>query len=76
MTAQNLYTNGYLTGVTGYTGGAGITYYPNGMVSSVTHPNGVTTTYGLDPSGMPRPASITATGPSGTLWSTGPYAYL
>ena len=75
VASQNLYTNGFLTGVNGFTAGAGITYYPNGMVSSVTHPNGVTSTYGLDPNGMPRPASITATGPASTLWSTGPYAY-
>ncbi|HEY6323483.1 MAG TPA: hypothetical protein VJA16_18230 [Thermoanaerobaculia bacterium] len=64
-----------MTGVNGYTASPGITYYPNGMVSSVNHANGVTTTYGLDPTGMPRPASITATGPASTLWSTGPYAY-
>jgi RHS repeat-associated protein len=75
LAPQNLYTNGFLTGVNGYTTSPGITYYPNGMVSSVTHANGVTTTYGLDPTGMPRPASITATGPTSTLWSTGPYAY-
>lgn len=75
LAPQNLYTNGFLTGVSGYTASPGITYYPNGMVSSVTHANGVTATYGLDPFGMPRPASITATGPASTLWSTGPYAY-
>src|ERR1700674_1346734 len=75
LAPQNLYTNGFLTGVNGYTSSPGITYYPNGMVSSVTHPNGVTATYGLDPNGMPRPASITVTGPASTLWSTGPYAY-
>ena len=72
---QNLYTNGFLTGISGYTGGAGITYYPNGMVSSVTAFNGVTTTYGADPHGMRRPSSVTATGPSGTLWTSGAYAY-
>jgi RHS repeat-associated protein len=72
---QNSYTNGLLTGVNGYTTGAGITYYQNGMVASVTHANNVTATYGADPFGMPRPASITAATPSGTLWSTGPYAY-
>ncbi|HEV3077070.1 MAG TPA: RHS repeat-associated core domain-containing protein [Thermoanaerobaculia bacterium] len=75
LAPQNLYANGFLTGVNGYTASPGITYYPNGMVSSVTHANGVSTTYGLDPSGMPRPASITATGLASTLWSTGPYAY-
>jgi RHS repeat-associated protein len=72
---QNLYTSGLLTGVNGYTAGAGITYYPNGMVASVTHVNGVTASYGLDPNGMPRPASITAASLASTLWSTGPYAY-
>jgi RHS repeat-associated protein len=76
---QNLYSNGFLTGVNGYTSGAGITYYPNGMVSSVTHGNGVMATYGLDPNGMPRPASITANGPanagSPALWNSGYYGY-
>jgi RHS repeat-associated protein len=72
---QNTYSNGFLTGIAGYTGGAGITYYPNGMVSSVTAFNGVTTTYGADPSGLPRPSSITASGPGGTLWSSGTYTY-
>jgi len=84
LAPQNLYGNGFLTGVNGYTGGSGITYYPNGMVSSVTingfpgstTSNPVTTAYGADPFGMPRPASITATAPTGVNWSTGPYAYL
>jgi RHS repeat-associated protein len=72
---QNTYNNGYLTGVVGYTGGSGITYYPNGMVSSVTARNGVTTTYGADPFGLSRPSSITAVGPGGTLWTSGTYTY-
>jgi RHS repeat-associated protein len=72
---QNFYTNGFLTGINGYTGGAGITYYANGMVSGVGHFNNVNTTYGADPFGMPRPSSISATGPGGLLWSTGNYAF-
>jgi RHS repeat-associated protein len=76
LSVQDLYANGFLTNVNGYTGGSGITYYPNGMVSSVTHVTGVTATYGADPNGMPRPASITTVNPVGTtLWSTGPYAF-
>lgn len=69
---QNLYSSssGFLTGVNGYTGAAGITYYPNGMVSSVNHPSGLTATYGADPNGMPRPSSINAGG-----WTSGAYLY-
>ena len=69
---QNLYSSssGWVTGVNGYTGGAGITYYANGMASTVTHPSGLTATYGADPFGMPRAASITAGG-----WTSGAYAY-
>jgi RHS repeat-associated protein len=69
---QNAYTNGYLTSVAGY---AGISYYPNGAVGTVSHSNGVTTTYGLDPNYLPRPSSISSTGPGGTLWISGSYAY-
>jgi RHS repeat-associated protein len=69
---ESLYTNGFLTSIPGYTGGAGITYYANGMVSGVTHSTGISATYGLDPYSLPRPSSITA---GGNLWSTGAYAY-
>jgi YD repeat-containing protein len=37
-----------------------ITYWPNGMLHSVTHNNGVTDTYSMDATtGMPRPSQIT-----------------
>jgi RHS repeat-associated protein len=71
----NAYSNGFLVAVNGYTGGAGITYHPNGMVSGVGHINGVTATYGRDPNYMARPASISVSGPSGSFWSSGSYAY-
>jgi RHS repeat-associated protein len=86
-TGSRLVTNEYLAGPAGtvagdrlvgvdfYTAGPGITYYPNGMVSGVTHFNNVTAAYGRDPNGLARPASITVSGPGGVLWSTGPYAY-
>src|SRR5262249_41466321 len=74
---QNVYTNGFLTSVIGYTGATvGIEYYPNGMVSRVGHSNGVTTSYGNDAFGMPRPSSISAISPAGAaLWTSGSYAY-
>jgi hypothetical protein len=67
-TGSRLVTNEYLTGPAGtvagnrlvgvdfYTAGPGITYYPNGMVSGVTHFNNVTAAYGRDPNGLARPA--------------------
>ena len=78
----NLYTNGWLTGLSGFTGtvpgqaaGVGITYYSNGMVKDVAHGNGVVDTQGNDPNGIPRPSSITAALGGATLWTTGAYQY-
>jgi RHS repeat-associated protein len=81
-TVNNVYANGWLTAITGYTGtapgqaaGVGITYHPNGMVKDVAHSNGMTVTQANDPNGMARPASITASNAGGTLWTTGTYQY-
>ncbi len=41
------------------------------MPSTVTHANGITATYGLDPYYLARPSSIS----SGGLWNSGTYAY-
>jgi RHS repeat-associated protein len=78
----NLYTNGWLTGISGYTGtapgqtaGIGITYYSNGLIKDVAHSNGIVDTQGNDPNGFVRPASITSTLGGTTLWSTGTYRY-
>ncbi len=81
-TLTNVYTNGWLTGLSGYTGtapgqpsGVGITYYANGMVKDVAHGNGVVDTQGNDPNGIPRPSSITAALGGTPLWTTGTYQY-
>lgn len=73
------YTRGLLTGVPGYTGTvpgatAGITYSPNLLVAQVQHANGVLDTVANDPHAMPRPATVSAAGPSAS-WSSGAYAY-
>jgi|GEM_PF-5241495 len=65
-TVENLYKNGILIGVTGYTvprqltSGEvpGITYTPAGLVNVVTHADGSTDTYAEDPNGMPRPRQV------------------
>jgi len=73
---QNVYTNGFLTAVPNYTGAAGLQYYPNGMVSQVSHVNGVVATYGNDPYGRVRPSAITVASPSSSvLWGSGTYSY-
>ncbi|MFL6193889.1 MAG: RHS repeat-associated core domain-containing protein, partial [Thermoanaerobaculia bacterium] len=81
-TVTNLYTNGWLTGMTGYTGtvpgqaaGIGITYHANGMPKEIAHANGIVVTQANDPNGMLRPASITAAKSGVTLWTTGTYQY-
>ncbi len=71
-TVSYTYTNGFLTGVPSFT--TSISYYPNMMVNVVTHANGVTDTYGADPSAMQRPASIATVGATQN-WSSGTYAY-
>ena len=74
------YTQGLLTGVTGYTGtiagkaaGIGISYAANLLVYQVQHANGMVDTQGLDPNAMARPASIGSAGMSS--WSSGTYGY-
>ncbi|MBV9071727.1 MAG: fibronectin type III domain-containing protein [Acidobacteria bacterium] len=63
--ATNGYTNGFLTGVTGFASlGA---YNANGTLGSVAHSNNVTDTITPDDSGMPRPKSIAYAG-----WTTPP----
>jgi RHS repeat-associated protein len=78
----NVYTNGWLTAISGYTGtapgqaaGVGITYHPNGMTKDIAHSNGVVVTQANDPNGIGRPASITAALGGTTLWTTGTYQY-
>lgn len=78
----DVYTNGWLTAISGYTGtapgqsaGVGITYHPNGLVKDVAHVNGVVVSQGNDPNGMARPSSIAATAGAATLWSAGTYQY-
>ena len=81
-TVSNVFTEGRLTAVSGYTGtapgqtmGIGITYHPNGQINQVAHVNSVVATYGLDPNNLPRPASINASKAGTTLWDTGLYKY-
>ena len=56
-----------------------ITYWPNLMVTQVTHGNGVVDTQANDPNAMRRPQSIAATFGTGvgapTLWKTDNYVY-
>jgi Ig-like domain CHU_C associated len=55
------YTNGLLTSVNGYADA--ITYWPNGMMHTVAHSNGVVDTQEIDPAtGMARPLSIAFNG--------------
>lgn len=81
-TVTNLFTQGRLTAVAGYTGtapgqatGVGITYHPNGQIHQVAHANNVVATHGIDPDFLPRPASIKATLSGSTLWDSGTYKY-
>jgi YD repeat-containing protein len=54
------YRNGSTVAVAGFADS--IAYAPNGMVTSIHHSNGVVDTQTLDPSGMPRPHSISVSG--------------
>ncbi|MCU1347445.1 MAG: hypothetical protein JWO56_475, partial [Acidobacteria bacterium] len=69
-TAYYSYQNGWLTFV-GSDGPAyaSLTYQPSGLLNTVTHANGVSETWIADPSGLPRPCGIYATG-KGTHLST------
>jgi YD repeat-containing protein len=60
VSAQSQYTNGRLTGVTNYA--SSLSYAPSGMLTGVTHTNGVTDTIDPDASGLPRPQKITFNG--------------
>jgi YD repeat-containing protein len=52
------YAGGRLTAINGIVNA--VTYWPNGMTHTIQHANGVTDTILPDPSGMPRPGSISA----------------
>ncbi|HWS72167.1 MAG TPA: RHS repeat-associated core domain-containing protein, partial [Thermoanaerobaculia bacterium] len=59
---------------------SGLTYFPNGMMASVTYGTGsaqASDAWTLDPSGMERPLRIRATNVAtgAELWSSGDYAY-
>jgi RHS repeat-associated protein len=69
---QHTYTNGLLTGVTGF---GTVSYHPNGMIHQVQHTNGATDTQANDPNALRRPASITTTFGGANRWSTGTYSY-
>jgi RHS repeat-associated protein len=73
------YNKGMLTTVgTPTTAGAyasNLTYQTNGIIDTVSHANGITETWGADPIGMPRPASITVKKGATQLWTSGSYAY-
>ena len=69
------YLQGLLTGVTsGATTYGTLSYYPNLLVSQVSHGNGVTEMQTNDPNEMSRPASLSASG-SYASWSSGTYGY-
>ena len=67
-TVTNTYDKGFLTGVTGF---ASLTYQGGGMVRTIAHTNGVTTTIARASHGMDRPASIS----TNAGWSTGNFTY-
>ncbi|HEV7485035.1 MAG TPA: RHS repeat-associated core domain-containing protein [Thermoanaerobaculia bacterium] len=75
-TVEYAYTNGLLTGVTGYTNTAtSISRVANGMVTRIEHLNGESEDWSPDPNGMPRPASIRIKGNAGLDTPIGPYTY-
>ena len=67
-TVTNTYDKGFLTDVTGF---ASLTYQGGGMVRTIAHTNGVTTTIARASHGMDRPASIS----TNAGWSTGNFTY-
>ena len=71
-TVSYSYQDGRLTSVPGYANA--LTYHLNGMLSTLTHSNGVVFSQIPDPFGMSRPQSLTASR-AGTLWLSGAYAY-
>lgn len=61
--ASRAYAHGWLTSVDGDAGNyATLSYQPNGLVATVSHANGVDETWIGDPSGLPRPCAIFASG--------------
>jgi len=55
---------------------ATLDYHPNGMLWHVRHADTSVDTHGLDPSGLPRVASITTDfGGTSANWTTGTYVY-
>ena len=68
------YRDGLLVGVPGYV--SKLTYHGNGALAQVRHTNDLTDTIGLDPDGMPRPASMrTETSGGNALWASGGISY-
>ncbi len=73
--ASFTYMQGLLTGVTSGTTTYGtLSYYPNLLVSQISHGNGVTEMQTNDPNEMRRPASLSASG-NYASWSSGTYGY-
>jgi YD repeat-containing protein len=69
---NNVYAAGFLTGVAQYTASSGIKYYPNGLLASLPHANGVLFEQMADADGMARPAetrlaATTCTPPDATI---------
>lgn len=75
------YENGLLSGVNAHDSVGAfrsfgtLGYHRDGLVGSIAHANGSTDTVVDDPHAMGRPSSMSASGPGGSLWSSGTYAY-
>ncbi|MCP4667639.1 MAG: RHS repeat protein, partial [Deltaproteobacteria bacterium] len=69
------YTWGWLSSASLGGRATSMSYHENGMLSQLSHSNGVTDTFGLDTNSMQRPASITVTGPDAGTWTTGTISY-
>lgn len=67
------YTKGWLTSVPGFANA--ISYHANGLVNQVTHANGVVFTQQNDSYGMARPAGLSASKGTTTLWPSESYTY-
>ena len=79
-TVNYRYLQGWLTNVgagTSDTSYASIAYNNNGMLSSITHTNGIVDTWGQDPNSMQRPASIDVRRPGAAqpYWNSGTYKF-
>jgi RHS repeat-associated protein len=71
-TISPTYTKGWLTAVPGFA--SALSYAVNGMPATITLANGVSVSQGVDPSNLPRIASIATSGASSS-WGTGAYAF-